>query len=282
MRLEPLRLLARGRLEVVAAASLLLAPFGDIGVHLAAAGLERGAIDGDLEARMEHDLARPALVLGDHLGGDVAPPDDGQRPAIRRPPADRSGEIAETGLPLLEVQTEPVGCRPGPARRVPGPPSARGTEPPVVAEVKLEQLGVLVQPEAAPHDPLEVPCQEIGQVERADLFLLERFERRGAGIELVAVGAGDALDALEVALQHPVEETARAAVGVRHEDPVVVAAPGAQPCGDRVGNTLGAVVQLGRETRQVDPGQAPCERHELAPERATADDENPATRTGGT
>ena len=88
------------------------------------------------------------------------------------------------------------------------------------------------------------------------------------------MGAGDALDALEVALQHPVEQAARAAVGVRHEDPVVVAAAGAQPCRDRVGNALGAVVQLGRETRQVDPGQAPRERHELAPERATADDED--------
>ena len=134
--------------------------------------------------------------------------------------------------------------------------------------------GCSIQPEAAPHDPLEVPGEEIGQVERADLFLLERFERRRAGIELVAMGAGDAFDALEVVLEHPVEQATRAAVGVRHEDPVVVAATCAKSCGDRVGNALGAVVQVGGETGQVDPGQAPRQRHELAPERTTTDDED--------
>src|SRR4029079_16016905 len=78
VRFEPLRLLVRGGLEVVAAAALLLAPLGDVCVHLAPARLERSAVDRDLEAGMEHDLARAALVLGDDLGRDVAPPDHGE------------------------------------------------------------------------------------------------------------------------------------------------------------------------------------------------------------
>ena len=146
-----------------------------------------------------------------------------------------------------------------------------------------EQLGWLVQPKAAPHDPVEVAGQEVGQVERADLLLLERCERRRAGVELVAMGAGDALDTLEVVLQHPVEQAARAAVGVRDEDPVVVAAAGAQPRGHRLGDALGPVVQVGGQAGQVDARQAARQRDELAPERATADNEDAGrgARTSG-
>ena len=66
------------RLEVVAARTLGFAPLGDVGVHLAPAGLDRRPVDRDLEARMEDDLRGPPGVLGHHLGGDVAPPDHGQ------------------------------------------------------------------------------------------------------------------------------------------------------------------------------------------------------------
>ena len=50
----------------------------DVVVVVALAGPVRGLVDGDLEARVEDDLARAAAVLGDDLGRDVAPPDDRQ------------------------------------------------------------------------------------------------------------------------------------------------------------------------------------------------------------
>ena len=56
----------------------VLPPLGDVGVHLAPAGLDRRLVDRDLEAWMEDDLRGSAGILGDDLGRDVAPPDDGQ------------------------------------------------------------------------------------------------------------------------------------------------------------------------------------------------------------
>src|SRR5215210_224093 len=76
---EAVRLFRCRGLEVIATVALDLAPLGDVVVHRLAAGLLGGAVDRDLEAWMEDDLARPAAILGDDLRGDVAPPDDRQR-----------------------------------------------------------------------------------------------------------------------------------------------------------------------------------------------------------
>ena len=76
-----------------------------------------------------------------------------------------------------------------------------------------------VEPEAGPDDRVELAGQEVGQVEGPDLLVLERLVGGGAGVELVAVGAFDALEAF--ALEVGVERPGRAAVGVGDEDPDV-------------------------------------------------------------
>ena len=107
-------------LDVVAARSLGLAPLRDVVVVLALAGPVGGLVDGDLEARMEDDLARAAAVLGDDLGRDVAPPDDRQLVAMSGGSCDGvldgRGELAVAGRAALEGEAEAVGGGPG-ARR---------------------------------------------------------------------------------------------------------------------------------------------------------------------
>src|SRR5258707_479940 len=63
-------------LHVIAAGPLFLAPVLEVGVPLLEPGLRRGTIDGGLETLMKDDLVRLTAILGDDLGGDVAPPDD--------------------------------------------------------------------------------------------------------------------------------------------------------------------------------------------------------------
>ena len=53
-----------------------------------------------------------------------------------------------------------------------------------------------VEPEARDDQRVEVAGQEVGQVERGRLLVGQPRERLAAGVELVAVGAGQALDAL--------------------------------------------------------------------------------------
>src|SRR6476646_7532083 len=74
--LEPFGLGLDHGLEIVAAGLERLAPLPDVGVVLAHPGPVGRLVDGDLEARVEDDLARAPGVLGHDLGGDVAPPDD--------------------------------------------------------------------------------------------------------------------------------------------------------------------------------------------------------------
>ena len=73
-----------------------------------------------------------------------------------------------------------------------------------------------VEAEALDDQPVEVAGQEIGQEERPELLVGDRREGRRARVELVAMGAREALDALLG--QHRIEQAAGPAVGVGHED----------------------------------------------------------------
>src|SRR5262245_25248611 len=75
--LEALRLGRDFLVDVLATALLRSPPLLDVVVVGALAGSARRLVDGDLEARMEHDLRLPAAFLGRDLRWDVAPPDDG-------------------------------------------------------------------------------------------------------------------------------------------------------------------------------------------------------------
>ena len=106
-------------------------------------------------------------------------------------------------------------------------------------------------PEAADHEPLEVPGEEVGQPERAGLRVGQRGERGAAGVELVAVGAGQALDALLG--EDAVEQAAGAAVGVGDEDPLVAVGAGvADPAPDRAGDAAGPVVEVRRQAGDLE------------------------------
>ena len=74
-----------------------------------------------------------------------------------------------------------------------------------------------------------------------------------------------------------VQRAARAAVGVGDEDADVVAARGAglrDALGDRAGDPRGAHVQAGVDAVDLDPGEVPGQREQLARERAAADDDD--------
>ena len=82
-----------------------------------------------------------------------------------------------------------------------------------------------IQAQAADHEPLEVPGEEVGQVEGAGLLLGERREGRPAGVDLVAVRALEPGDAL--GLEHAVEQAAGPAIRIGDEDPLVAVGAGA-------------------------------------------------------
>ena len=89
-------------------------------------------------------------------------------------------------------------------------------EPAVVAEVHRQQRRVAVEPETLPDQRVEVLGQEVGEVERARLGVVEGGEPFAPGEELVAVGTGESLDA-RVLGEERVERPAGAAVGVGDE-----------------------------------------------------------------
>src|SRR4029079_9638681 len=103
----------------------------------------------------------------------------------------------------------------------------------VVAEVLVAQLRMAVEPETLDHESVEVARQEVGQEERRGLVLDEARELRTRGVELVAMRAREALDALLG--DHGIEQSARPAVRVRDEDPVVAGPPPTDPPADRGG-----------------------------------------------
>ena len=79
-------------------------------------------------------------------------------------------------------------------------------------------------PEAADHEPLEVPGEEVRQPEGAGLRVGHRGERGAAGEDLVAVRTRQALDPF--VREDRVEQAAGAAVGVGDEDPLVAVGAG--------------------------------------------------------
>ena len=126
--LEPGRLLRDLLVELVAALARLPAPLGEVRVRADQAGAHRGARRSPPgSARELGARRRPALLRGD-LGGDVAPPDDGQ--LRQRGLSPRSAAATGRGRRIRSVaprtrgrcaRLPPVRARAGRRR-----PSARG------------------------------------------------------------------------------------------------------------------------------------------------------------
>jgi hypothetical protein len=94
-------------------------------------------------------------------------------------------------------------------------------KPAVVPEVVRQKLGVAVESEATDDERIEVPREEVRQVEGRGLGVVELLPGVVAREEPVAVRAGQSLDSVSV--EHLVELAARAAVGIRNEHPLVAA-----------------------------------------------------------
>ena len=133
-------------------------------------------------------------------------------PAIRRPRAGRRavtrGAVAAASAAIgVPSSPRPVSRRSKVRPRRSAAARARAVrsgivglgevdEPPVVAEVDRQQLGVSVEAEADDDQRVEVAGEEVGQEEGRRVVVGEPGEGLAAGVELVAVGAGEPLDAL--------------------------------------------------------------------------------------
>src|SRR6478736_5299939 len=93
---------------------------------------------------------------------------------------DGRGEVPEAGEPAFEGEPEPVGGCLGAGGQLRIVGLGEVDQPAVVAEVHRQQLRVAVEAEARDDDRFELAGEEVGQVERPQLFLLEGVEGGGA------------------------------------------------------------------------------------------------------
>ena len=147
---------------------------------------------------------------------------------------------------------------------------------PVVAEVGVAQFGMAVEPERPPHQRVEVLGEEVGQVERAGLRLVQRREQLRSGHELVAVVAGQPGGAVTDLVEQPIEVAAGAAVAVAEHQRRSPSSSIASCSRMRRHDPLGTAVVRRRQVADLDRvGQAELAEHraQIAGERAAGDQE---------
>ena len=158
-------------------------------------------------------VAAPAS-LGVHLGLPGADPE-----ALKSLVLD-SWLVAGADVAVLQAQPQAVG---GPVRggqlRVGRRELRQVQQPRVVAEVVVEKVRPAVQPQSPPDQAVELPQEEVGQVERRRLRVVQRCERRPPGQALVAVRPGQPPDA--AAFHHGVQAAPRATAPVPDENLLV-------------------------------------------------------------
>src|SRR5512135_3754681 len=98
-------------------------------------------------------------------------------------------ELAVADLPSLEAQAEASGAPPRPQRELGIVGLGEVDDPTVVAEVERQELRVGIQAKTPDDQAVEVPGQEVGQVEGPRLLVGELGEGSTARVDLVAVGA---------------------------------------------------------------------------------------------
>src|SRR5436190_15526931 len=103
------------------------------------------------------------------------------------------------GLPALEGEAERGRARLGllAQRRIVG--LREVDDAPVVPEDVSDQLGMTVEPERPAHERVEVPDEEIGEVERPRLLLLQGIPLREPGVDREAVRAWEPLGSVSFA-----------------------------------------------------------------------------------
>jgi hypothetical protein len=146
-------------------------------------------------------------------------------------------------------------------------------------EVGFLKLGVAVDPEAFDHQRLELSGEEVGQVEGAGLGIGEQGKAILTGKGRVAMWPRKTLDLL--LLEHAIQSTARAAIGIGDKD-AAIGAPRLLDCGpNRIGDLFRPVVQRRRQAAQIEMRQPVSgdDRNDLAGERTASDNERPLQRS---
>jgi hypothetical protein len=143
----------------------------------------------------------------------------------------------------------------------------------VVLEVEVSELGVAVQPEAFHDQRLELPGQEVGEIEGARRRIGQALKAILAGERCIAVGAREALNPF--LLEHLIEGAAGAAIGVGDEDPGMGGAGLVNGTAHRVCDQCRPVVQGGGQAAQVEMVETVRldQGDDLPGEGATGDDQ---------
>lgn len=166
---------------------------------------------------------------------------------------DEGLELAHAGGDTLEGEAEAPGGRLGLGgqRRI----VALGQidEPSVVAEIERLELRVAVEAEALDDQRLELPGQKVGEVEGAGLGQGQAGKAFLPGEGRIAMRAGQARHPL--LLEHPVESTAGATIGIGDDHPGMGLARRVDGGGYRLGDLLRSVVQGRRQAAQVEMRQ---------------------------
>src|SRR5262245_57035840 len=175
----------------------------------------------------------------------------------------RRDEVAVAGPPLLVLEPEPLCGSACSRTQIAVLRLCEVQKTAVVPEVLLEQLGVPVETEPADDDRVEVPRQEVGEVEGRRLGIVELLPGGVPGQKPVAVRAGEPLDA--VPLEHLVELASGSAVGVGDEHASIPAAQLAELRVHSGGDLLRARVQLRRQAadRDVRPAVQADDREDV-------------------
>ena len=151
-------------------------------------------------------------------------------------------------------------------------------EPTVIPEVLALQFGMPVETEPAEDKTIEVPDEEIGEKETARLAVGKLRKSVHAREELIAMHAVYPFHTRLA--QHRIERTARAAVGIGHEDLGIVVAVSRDRRSHGGRDALRPVVQLRGQAVNIElePAIAVPQGRDLVSEGATGDDELAAGR----
>ena len=145
--------------------------------------------------------------------------------------------------------------------------------PAVITEVGRQKRRLPIEAEPPHYQPIEMAHQEVGQVKAARFLIGQLGEALAAGVELVAVGPGNALN--PGPRQRPVQQPARAAIGIADENTLEPGAFGLDFRQHGSGDFFRPVVQFRRQALELDvaPAVQVPNAYQLAGDGAAGNDQ---------